>query len=429
MRLTQIYLDRIHRLDPTLLSFATVRDAVALAQAKRADALLACGTARAAARHSLGRKDILDTAGIITGWGAEPFAERVPEKDAEVVRRLAAAGAVLLGKTSVGALAYGDVWYGGRTRNPWNLAEGSSGSSAGSASATAAGLVGFAIGTETLGSIVAPSPAAAPLACGPPSGGSPARARWRCAGRSTRSARSAAPSRTPHWCWRRSTARCPDDPSRSRPLQLGRDPVRPRAGASATSRPTSEARPRALDAARPWLGLVPLHPPDLPYDTLMSTAVRGGGGLVRGADPGEPRRRVDLAGARRVAEHLPQGALPRRSTTSSSTAFAAWSCRSWTKSSALDVIIGPALAGPMPVITNFTGHPSLILRTGFSEIRTREMPAFLDAAIRQTRWPCAQCPLRRDHRGAVVRRGGGADARACAGGGAWGPADRRPVLP
>ena len=103
-----------------------------------------------------GAKDMLDTAGITTGWGAEPFAHRVPETDAEVIRRLAAAGAVLLGKTSVGALAYGDVWYGGRTRNPWNTEEGSRGSSAGSASATAAGLVGFAIGTETLGSIVAP---------------------------------------------------------------------------------------------------------------------------------------------------------------------------------------------------------------------------------------------------------------------------------
>jgi Asp-tRNA(Asn)/Glu-tRNA(Gln) amidotransferase A subunit family amidase len=99
---------------------------------------------------------VLDTAGITTGWGAEPFAHRVPETNAQVIRRLETAGAVLLGKTSVGALGYGDIWYGGQTRNPWNTQEGSRGSSAGSASATAAGLVGFAIGTETLGSIVAP---------------------------------------------------------------------------------------------------------------------------------------------------------------------------------------------------------------------------------------------------------------------------------
>jgi Asp-tRNA(Asn)/Glu-tRNA(Gln) amidotransferase A subunit family amidase len=140
-RLTRIYLDRIHRLDPALFSFATVADAVALAQAERADRLLASGS-WLGPLHGIpyGAKDVLDT----TGWGAEPFADRVPETDAEVTRRLAAAGAVL-GKTSVGALAYGDdVWYGGRTRNPWNKEEGSRGSSAGSASATAAGLVATA---------------------------------------------------------------------------------------------------------------------------------------------------------------------------------------------------------------------------------------------------------------------------------------------
>jgi len=126
VRLTRIYLDRIRRHDPALFSFAAVTDALALAQAERADALLAAGT-WLGPLHGIpyGAKDILDTAGIVTGWGAEPFAHRVPEGDAEVVRRLAAAGAVLLGKTSVGALAYGDIWYGGRTRNPWRLLLGS----------------------------------------------------------------------------------------------------------------------------------------------------------------------------------------------------------------------------------------------------------------------------------------------------------------
>lgn len=158
VRLTRLYLDRISRHDPALFSFATVTNALALAQAERADALLAAGT-WLGPLHGIpyGAKDVLDTAGITTGWGAEPFACRAPDTDAAVVRRLAAAGAVLLGKTSVGALAYGDIWYGGRTRNPWNTEEGSTGSSAGSAAATAAGLVGFAIGTETLGSIVSPS--------------------------------------------------------------------------------------------------------------------------------------------------------------------------------------------------------------------------------------------------------------------------------
>ncbi len=134
----------------------------ALQQAEAADRLLAEGT-DLGPLHGIpwGCKDIIDTAGIPTGWGAEPYRDRVPEQDATVVRQLAAAGAVMLAKLSVGALAYGDIWYGGRTRNPWNIEEGSSGSSAGSASATAAGLVGFALGTETLGSIVAPS-----LRCG-----------------------------------------------------------------------------------------------------------------------------------------------------------------------------------------------------------------------------------------------------------------------
>ena len=100
-----------------------------------------------------GLKDIFDTKGILTTWGAEPWAKNVPEKDSFVAQRLRKAGAILLGKTSVGALAYGDVWLGEKTKNPWNVDEGSSGSSAGSASATAAGLCAFSIGTETLGSI------------------------------------------------------------------------------------------------------------------------------------------------------------------------------------------------------------------------------------------------------------------------------------
>src|SRR5690606_13044646 len=100
--------------------------------------------------------DLFDTRGIVTGWGAEPYRDRVPQADARIVTLLRAAGAVLLGKTTVGALAYNDLWYGGWTRNPWNREEGASGSSAGSGSATAAGLCGFAIGTETLGSITSP---------------------------------------------------------------------------------------------------------------------------------------------------------------------------------------------------------------------------------------------------------------------------------
>ncbi len=157
-RLTQIYLSRIDALGPKLECFATVTAKRALAEADAADALLRGGV-NLGPLHGVpyGLKDLFDTNGISTGWGAEPYRDRVPAADATIVRKLRAAGAVLLGKTTVGALAYNDIWYGGRTRNPWNLNEGSSGSSAGSASATAAGLCAFSIGTETLGSITSPS--------------------------------------------------------------------------------------------------------------------------------------------------------------------------------------------------------------------------------------------------------------------------------
>ena len=158
-RLTAVYLERIARRNPTLLAYATVTGAAALARAEALDAHLAREGTPAGPLHGLpyGMKDIVDTAGVVTDWGAEPYRGRVPDDDAHVTQLLHAAGAVLLGKTSVGALAYGDLWHGGRTLNPWNEAEGASGSSAGSASAVAAGLCAFAIGTETFGSIVSPA--------------------------------------------------------------------------------------------------------------------------------------------------------------------------------------------------------------------------------------------------------------------------------
>jgi Asp-tRNA(Asn)/Glu-tRNA(Gln) amidotransferase A subunit family amidase len=157
-RLTTIYLERLERFQPKLLCSITITREPALAAARAADAALARGKYRGPL-HGIpwGAKDLVDTAGIATTWGAEPYRARVPATDATVVRRLADAGAVLVAKLSLGALALNDVWFGGQTKNPWNLDEGSSGSSAGPGAATAAGLVGFAIGSETLGSIVSPS--------------------------------------------------------------------------------------------------------------------------------------------------------------------------------------------------------------------------------------------------------------------------------
>jgi Asp-tRNA(Asn)/Glu-tRNA(Gln) amidotransferase A subunit family amidase len=157
-RLTQIYLRRIEQFDPKLRCVITVTRELALTQAKRADQEIAAGKYRGPL-HGIpwGGKDLLDTAGIPTTYGAEPYRNRIPKEDAAVVRRLHAAGAVLIAKLSLGALALNDIWFGGQTMNPWLLEEGASGSSAGPGAATAAGLVAFAIGSETGGSIIAPS--------------------------------------------------------------------------------------------------------------------------------------------------------------------------------------------------------------------------------------------------------------------------------
>ena len=157
-RLTQIYLHRIEQFDPKLRCVITLTRDLALAQAKKADEEIAAGKYRGPL-HGIpwGGKDLLDTAGIPTTYGAEPFRNRIPKDDAAVVKRLHAAGAVLIAKLSLGALALNDIWFGGQTVNPWLLEEGASGSSAGPGAATAAGLVGFSIGSETGGSIVSPS--------------------------------------------------------------------------------------------------------------------------------------------------------------------------------------------------------------------------------------------------------------------------------
>ncbi len=155
--LTRLYLARLKRFDPLLKCVVTLTEEVALRQAARADKEIASGQYRGPL-HGIpwGAKDLIAFPGYPTTWGATPFKDRVIDATASVAARLEEAGAVLLAKLTLGALAMGDQWFGGRTRSPWNPRAGSSGSSAGSASAAAAGLVGFAIGSETLGSIVSP---------------------------------------------------------------------------------------------------------------------------------------------------------------------------------------------------------------------------------------------------------------------------------
>ena len=160
VQLTRMYLDRLARFGDQLHCVVTRTEALALSQAAEANREIAEGRYRGPL-HGIpwGAKDLLSTRGIPTTWGARPFEGRVLDLDATVVQRLAAAGAVLVAKLSMGALARGGVWFGGSTRNPWDLERSSSGSSAGPGAATAAGLVGFSIGTETLGSIISPSAA------------------------------------------------------------------------------------------------------------------------------------------------------------------------------------------------------------------------------------------------------------------------------
>lgn len=379
-RLTAIYLERIERLDGRLACFAAVTAERAMARAAELDGLLARGR-WLGPLHGIpyGMKDIIDTAGVETAWGAEPYRGRVPDEDAHVAAVLDAAGAVLVGKTSVGALAYGDVWYGGTTRNPWNVAEGSSGSSAGSAAATAAGLVGFALGTETLGSIVAPS-----ARCGT-AGLRPTYGRV--------SRRGAMPL-----CWSLdkigSICRAVEDtalvlaalntPDPRDPFQLpgafGYDANRSLEGMRLgyVQADLDDAGAQALDrealatAERLGLALFPLARPDLPYDTLMNVLMAEAAAsfeeltldgrddeLARqdaGAWPNAFRKARFLS----AVDHVQLDRLRRRVMGVMDELLRD-----------VDAIIGPALLRPMLVITNFTGHPCLCLRAGFERSPTR----------------------------------------------------------
>ena len=158
LELTTLYLDRLKRHGPELECVITITEELALEQARRADKEIQTGKYRGPL-HGIpyGAKDLLSVPGYKTTWGAVPYKDQALDETATVVKKLEEAGAVLLAKLTLGALAWGDVWFGGMTRNPWNTEQGSSGSSAGPGSATAAGLVAFAIGSETWGSIVSPS--------------------------------------------------------------------------------------------------------------------------------------------------------------------------------------------------------------------------------------------------------------------------------
>ena len=379
-RLTGLYLDRIARIGPALECVALATPDLALAQARRADALLASGI-HLGPLHGIpyGAKDLLDTAGIATEWGAEPYAGRVPASDAAVVRRLAEAGAVLACKTSLGALAYGDIWSGGVTRNPWNPREGSGGSSAGSGAATAAGLVGFAIGTETLGSIVSPS-----MRCG-------------TTGLRPTFGRVARTGAMP-LCWSldkigpmcRSVADTalvlaalngadPADPA-SIEAPFGYDAAVPVAGlrlgwfpADYEAEGVHDLDRAALDHARALgLDLVELARPDLPYDALMTVLYAEAAAAferltldddddrLTWQDPGAWPNSFRKARFLSAVDLVQADRLRRRVMSDMEESFGR-----------VDAMLGPCFAGPMLTITNFTGHPCLALRAGFRSSPTR----------------------------------------------------------
>ncbi|MCW8306891.1 amidase [Acidiphilium sp. PA] len=372
-RLTRIYLDRIAQQNPVLQCYARLNP-TALDEAAALDARAAKGD-WAGPLHGIpyACKDIIDTAGLATDWGAEPFEGRVPVTDAIVVRRLRDAGAIILGKSTVGALAYGDLWHGGRTRNPWNPEEGSSGSSAGSASATAAGLCGFSLGTETYGSIVSPSTRCGTVGLRPSFG---------------RVARSGVMSLCPSLDKIGPIGRSVDDCALVMAVINGADPsdvssieapfggdlARDLATLRVGYFPADVEGEGALDQDRAILEhcralgvhLVALTRPDLPYDSLTSILMAEAAALfepltlsdrddlLTWQDADAWPNQFRMARFLSAVDHIQLDRLRRRVMIAMDALF-----------TTVDVMIGPALAGPMLGITNFTGHPCLCLPSGF----------------------------------------------------------------
>ena len=376
-RLTNIYLKRLEELDPKLRCVITLTRELALRQAKHADEEIAAGKYRGPL-HGIpwGAKDLLDTAGIPTTYGAEPFRSRVPKEDAVVVKRLHAAGAVLVAKLSLGALALNDIWFGGQTMNPWLLEEASSGSSAGPGAATAAGLVGFAIGSETGGSIVSPA-----MRCGitglRPTYGRVARtgAMTLCwsldkLGPMTRSVEDAM------LVLRAITGPDAGDLG-SVPSRLDFD-----AGASVVGlrvgyfpkwlneNPATAVDRTAVDMVRK-VGMVPVEVsiPDWPYDSLN---------LILFAEGAAAFEELTLSGGLRELKAQVPDAWPnifRQARFLSAVDFvqadrlrrkvAEMMARLFSE---VDLLLVPSLRDEMLTITNFTGHPALVVRAGFVEV-------------------------------------------------------------
>lgn len=376
-RLTNIYLKRLEQFDPKLHCVITLTRELALKQAKQADAEIAAGKYRGPL-HGIpwGGKDLLDTAGIPTTYGAEPYRNRNPTADAAVVKRLHDAGAVLVAKLSLGALALNDIWFGGQTMNPWLLEEASSGSSAGPGAATAAGLVGFSIGSETGGSIISPS-----MRCGitglRPTYGRVARtgAMTLCwsldkLGAMTRSVEDAM------LVLHAITGPDPGDVA-SVPSHFDFDAAASVAGLRVgyfpkwmNENPATAVDRAAVDVVKK-VGMIPVEVsiPDWPYDSLNLILFAEGaaafeeltlsGGLnqlkaqVPDAWPNIFRQARFLS----AVDFVQADRLRRKVAEEMAKLF-----------SHVDLLLVPSVRDEMLTITNFTGHPALVLRAGFVEV-------------------------------------------------------------
>ena len=377
VQLAEIYLRRIERFDPKLHCVITLTREHALDQARRADAEVAAGHYRGPL-HGIpwGAKDLLDTANIPTTYGAEPYKNRIPTKDSVVVERLNAAGAVLVAKLSLGALALNDVWFGGQTMNPWLLEEGSSGSSAGPGAATAAGLVGFAIGSETGGSIVSPS-----MRCGV-TGLRPTYGRVARTGAMT-------------LCWSldklgpmtRSVEDTilvlkaisgPDSGDlASVPSTLSFDSNASVAGLRVGYFPKWMKEGGATDVDRAALDtvtklgmkLVEVSIPDWPYDSLnvilFAEAAAAFEELTLSGQVDELREQVPDAWPNCFRQSRFLSAVDFVQADRMRRKVAQEMARVFTE---VDLLLVPSLRDEMLVITNNTGHPSLTLRAGFVEV-------------------------------------------------------------
>jgi Asp-tRNA(Asn)/Glu-tRNA(Gln) amidotransferase A subunit family amidase len=376
-RLTNIYLSRIERLDPKIRSVITVTKDHALARAKAADGEIAAGKYRGAL-HGIpyGVKDLLDTKGILTTYGAEPFRTRVPAADSAVVRRLDDAGAVLIAKLSLGALALNDIWFGGQTMNPWLLEEGASGSSAGPGAATAAALVAFSIGSETGGSIVSPAMRCGVTGLRPTFGRVPRTGAMTLCwsldklGPMTRTVEDAM------LVLQAITGPDGGDPS-SVPSRLDFDASAPIAGLKVGYLASWMKEPPATDVDRAAMetirklkmDLKAVTLPDWPYGSLMPVL------FAEGAASFEDLALKNLLGTLKVQVKDAWPNLFRQARFLSAVDFvqadrlrrkvALEMVRIFKE---VDVLIVPSLRDEQLTITNFTGHPSVTLRAGFVQV-------------------------------------------------------------